>query len=111
MVLTNEQVEILDLEVAPILQQQCELLLAREMINVVELDGEEFAMVSSVIAALKHESVEALPPRFSQALLYALPAPVPTRLPFAQTTLPRGMLNQPTAQRVRIVTVVVDQAE
>ena len=52
MLLASEQVEIFDLEIAPIVPQNCELLLARQMIKVVEFDHEEFAIVGIVVAAL-----------------------------------------------------------
>src|SRR5207245_11457439 len=73
MLLTTEQVEIFDLEIAPIVPQNRELLLAREMIKVIEFDHEEFAIISVIVAALQHESIEAHPPGFSEAILFALP--------------------------------------
>ena len=49
MVLTTEQVEILDQETAAIVPQQRASLLVRQTIKVVELDREVFAMVSIVV--------------------------------------------------------------
>src|SRR5215470_576402 len=74
MLLAPEQVEIFDLEIAPIVPQNYELLLAREMIKVVEFDYEEFAIVGIVVVALQHKRVEALTPGFSQSVLFALSA-------------------------------------
>src|SRR3954466_11161817 len=70
--LASLQVEVFDLQIAPIVPQEGELLFLRDMIKVVELDEEELAIVGSVVAALYHESVEAFPPTLGESILLAL---------------------------------------
>jgi len=73
MLLSAFQVEIFDLQAPPILLQNGELLLRREMIKIIELDQKEFTILSMVITLLQHKSVEAFPPSCSDRIVLALP--------------------------------------
>ena len=73
MLLASLQVEVFDLQITPIVPQEGELLFLRDVVKVVELEEEEFAIVGSVVAALHHESVEAFPPGPGESILLALP--------------------------------------
>src|SRR5207244_4090762 len=77
---TTLKVCLLSLEILMIVLENLQLLLGSEMIQIIQLDEEEFRIVGMIVAALQHHMAEAFPASLSNPILLTL---LTARSPFA----------------------------